>query len=194
MAQPTKWPSFWQDMGSTEVLALDMVENQSELFRMVSAITKPSSWAPARAWCMGCKSLLGSYARAIHCHFCRRLLCRACASTCLPSHYFPKQFGVKEPSWVCGVCEKVLVARKEETSNATPPTAASYGDDFPTLTSHEDDGPMQLSFGLEGPVASSLPTSSYGFETATSSYGYEGLDAESSSFDELDGRSDLFAC
>jgi hypothetical protein len=101
---------------------------------------------------------------------------------------------VKEPSWVCGVCEKVLVARKEETSNATPPTATSYGDDFPTLSSTEDDGPMQLSFALEGPVASSLPTSSYGFETATSSYGIEGLDVESSSFDELDGRSDLFAC
>jgi hypothetical protein len=182
-----KWPSFWQDTGSSEVLALDMVENRRDLFRIISAITKPSAWAPPRSFCMGCKSLLGSFARAIHCHLCRRLLCRSCACTCLPSHYFPKQFGVKEPSWVCEVCEKVLVARKEDTSNATPPTATSYADDVPTFPSSEEDHP-NLSFGLEGPTG----TSSYGFEAATSSYGLDG--SPSSSFDEADGRSDLFAC
>lgn len=181
-------------MASSEVLALDMVENENDLLRLVSAITKPSGWAPPRAWCMGCKSSLSSFARAVHCHFCRRLLCRACAITCLPSHYFPKAFGVREPSWVCRVCEKVLVARKEETSNGTPPTATSYGDDVPNLTSNEDDGRSQHSSGLDGPIASSLPTSSYGFETATSSYGFDDGLGSSSSCDELDGRSDLFAC
>lgn len=97
---------------------------------------------------------------------------------------------MQEPSWVCDVCEKILVARKEEVSNATPPTASSYGDEFPNLLSNDEDGPS-LSFGLDGPVASSLPASSYGFETATSSYVFE---ASSSSFDDVDGRSDLFAC
>lgn len=193
-SQPVKWPTFWHDMGSSEVLALDMIGNENDLYRLVSAITKPSTWAPPREWCMGCKSSLGSFARAIHCHHCRRLLCRSCASTCLPSHYFPKEFGVREPSWVCRVCEKFLVARKEESSNATPPTATSYGDDFPNLTSTEEDVPSQQSFGLEGPIASSLPNSSYGFETATSSYGFDAFEGSSSSFDELDGRSDLFAC
>lgn len=191
--KPSKWPIFWQDMGSSEVLALDMVESHDDLFRIISAITSPSTWAPPRSWCMNCRSTLGSFARALHCHHCRRLLCKACATTCLPSYYFPKDFGVQEPSWVCGICEKVLVGRKEETSNGTPPTAYSYGDDFPNASTHDEDGPVP-SFGLDGPVASSIPNSSYGLETATSSYGFDAYEASSSSYEDVEGRSDLFAC
>jgi hypothetical protein len=85
------------------------------------------------------------------------------------------------------------VGRKEEISNSTPPTTAlSYvGDDIPNLLSNDD--PSHSYLGLDDPGAS-MPNSSYGIETATSSYGFEGFEASNSSLDEIDGRSDLFAC
>lgn len=175
--QPKRWGSFWEDMGSTDVLALDMVEDEHDLYRLLAAISKPSKWAPTRTWCMHCKSVLGSYARAMHCRHCSRLVCGSCASSCLPSDYFPKSFGVKEPSWVCSVCEKILMARQEDTSNGTPPTTSSFGDDAPLS-----------SLGVR-------PSASYTFEAATTSY--EGIDAmttgvTSSYGEELDDE--LFAC
>lgn len=113
----------------SNVLALDMVEDETDLHRILSAITKPSKWAPARTWCMQCQSALGTFARAMHCRHCSRLICGSCASCCLPPHYFPKSFKVQEPSWVCCLCEKILLGRKDDNSHGTPPTATSYGDD-----------------------------------------------------------------
>jgi len=167
-------------MGSSDVLALDMVEDEHDLYRILSAITKPSKWAPTRSWCMQCKSVLGSYARAMHCRHCSRLVCGSCASSCLPTDYFPKSFGVKEPSWVCSLCEKILMARQEDTSNGTPPTASSY--------EYGDDGPV-TSYGA-------VRSASYVYESAVSS-SYDGLDGAATGMASSygDDRDDeLFAC
>ena len=120
--------SFWEDMGSSEVLALDMVEDENDLRRILTAVSRQQKWAPTRSWCMHCKSVLGTYARALHCRHCSRLICGNCARSCMPPEDFPKSMEVKEPSWVCLVCEKILTARREETSSGTHPTS-SYGDD-----------------------------------------------------------------
>lgn len=135
--QPKKWPSFWREIGS-DVLALDMLEDEEDQIRVLSAITKPLKWAPTRSWCMSCKSVLGTFARAMHCRHCSRLICGVCSSSCLPAVYFPKSFDVKEPTWVCGVCEKILTGRREDASQGTPPTALSFGDEIPFQSSGED--------------------------------------------------------
>jgi ankyrin repeat protein len=135
--KPKRWTSFWNDMGSSEVLSIDMVQDESDLRSILAAITKPPSLALPRTWCMQCKSTLGGHARGRHCRHCCRLICRNCSTSCLPATYFPKNFEVKEPSWVCGVCESILTSRKEDASNGTP-TTSSY-EDPPLSLSYEGD-------------------------------------------------------
>jgi hypothetical protein len=126
--QPTRWVSFWDDMGASEILALDMVEEESSLHRILSAVTRPVKWAPSRSWCMHCKNVLGTYSRALHCGNCSRLVCGNCAPSCLPAEDFPKSFEATQASWVCTVCEKILAARREDMSSGTQPLS-SYEDD-----------------------------------------------------------------
>jgi hypothetical protein len=127
--QPKRWNTFWEDMGSSEVLALDMVQDDKEMKMILAVVNLPQIPAPARSWCMQCKSRLGgSHTRALHCGGCGRLVCGECAPSCLPAHEFPKSFEYNTPMFVCTVCEKILASRKEDTSSGTQPTS-SYGDD-----------------------------------------------------------------
>jgi hypothetical protein len=128
--QPKRWDSFWDEMNTSEILPLDMVQDEHSLHRLLAAIAKPPKWAPSRPWCMHCKAVLGSFARALHCRHCGRLICGACAPRTLNAEFFPKSFEIYESSWVCTVCEKILVSRKEESgSGATLPTASSSKDE-----------------------------------------------------------------
>lgn len=125
--QPKRWPSFWKDMGSSRVVALDMVEDTKDLYRLLSAITVPNTLAPNRSWCMHCKKGL-SRKRGFHCRRCSRLTCDACSNACLSPEYYPEHFKVTEASWTCTVCERILTGQKEVSSAATHPLS-SYGDD-----------------------------------------------------------------
>jgi hypothetical protein len=111
--QPKRWVSFWEDMGSSSVLALDMVKDEHSLYRILSAISQPQKWPPSRSWCMQCKGTIGTFARALHCRHCGRFVCGDCSPGTLTPDYFPKDFDVDENSWVCRLCEKILVSRKE---------------------------------------------------------------------------------
>lgn len=126
--QPKRWQAFWEDNGTAEVLALDMVTDPFDLYRIISAISCSHTWAPARSWCMNCRSTLGTKTRALHCKHCSRLICGKCASNCLPPHLFPKFLNIQQASWACTVCEKILVSRKDEICSATQPSS-SYGED-----------------------------------------------------------------
>jgi hypothetical protein len=143
--KPKRWLSFWDDMGCSEVLAVDMVVGVDDLYRILSAITKPPMWAPTRSWCMQCKMTLGARSRAMHCRHCSRLICGTCASSCLPADNFPKSFAVTQASWVCIICEQVLTSRKEALEQPTsrydkPLTQASYAnrEDCKLLSLGED--------------------------------------------------------
>lgn len=112
--KPKRWISFWDDKGSSSVLALDMVKDESSLVNILSAITQPQKWAPTRTWCMECKMTLGTFARALHCRHCGRFVCGDCCPRTLSSDYFPPDFEVDENSaWICVPCDKILVGRKE---------------------------------------------------------------------------------
>ena len=95
------------------MLALDMVKKDHHLRRILGAISVPQHWAPSRKWCMQCKVTLGTFARALHCGHCGRFVCGDCAPRSLSADYFPSEFEIEEPAWVCLVCDKILVARKE---------------------------------------------------------------------------------
>jgi hypothetical protein len=116
-------------MGQTGVLALDMVMNDHSTHRIMAAITKQPQPAPWRPWCMQCKAAIGSDARAIHCGHCGRHTCRSCCRSTLSPDYFPKFFVLEGPTAVCMVCEKILLARKEDNSSSTQPLSVSIGDE-----------------------------------------------------------------
>jgi myosin-5 len=130
--KPKSWIPHWDEMGTTDVLALDMVSDDHAIYRILSAIKKPRKWAPSRPWCMQCKTLFGSGSRAIHCGHCGRHVCGGCTRRTLPPECFPKSFDIFEPSWVCVVCEKILMDRKEDffsnSSGSTHPIS-SIGDE-----------------------------------------------------------------
>jgi hypothetical protein len=137
------------------VLALDMIVQESDLYRIISAITMPSTMvAPIRTYCMNCKGMTGTTTTTttrhhpslpkltmIHCRHCSRSVCTNCCKVRLPVDYFGKNFridplrnGMTAPPlplllWPCCViCEKILTSRREMMSQSTQPTTTtSYG-------------------------------------------------------------------
>ena len=132
---PKRWKPFWGMIGSSDqVLALDMVLKESHLLRILSAISAPSQPAPVRSKCMQCRSSLStpsSRARSIHCRLCSRHVCSSCTQRTLPPEYFPKSFQLYQPSPVCILCEKILIARAkdEECSSDTNPISLSANEE-----------------------------------------------------------------
>ena len=128
--KPARWTSFWYDHGSNCVLPIDMVVEDHDLHRILSALPKAPRGALARDWCMQCKQSLGSTARAVHCSHCSRLVCHSCTSSCLPPEYFPKTFEIRDATHVCVVCEQILTTRKDDNSFGTVLTqpVSSYSD------------------------------------------------------------------
>ena len=161
--KPKRWLTFWAtpDDGTSRgskcvkpsrhdgVLAFDMIVKESDLYRIIGAITMPPTMvAPIRSYCMHCKvspSVLPSVAtkslsnptvaaaKMTHCRHCCRSVCTNCCRVRLPSDYFGKNFrnvstfgSGPPPLWpCCVVCEKILVARKEITSHGTQPTTTT---------------------------------------------------------------------
>lgn len=121
-SQPKRWLAFWDDMGTSDVLPLDMVQDDHNLHRILAAITRPPKRAPPRPFCMHCRSSIGSH--AMHCRHCGRHTCSACCRCTLTPDYFPKSFEIFEASWVCIVCENILVARREDSSSSTNPMSS----------------------------------------------------------------------
>lgn len=114
-------------MGSSRVIALDMIDESNDLYRILSAITTQHKLPPNRSWCMHCKKIFSNNTRCIHCKHCSRLTCEECIHSCLPPEYFPKNFKLTESSWACIVCERILTSQKEVLSNVTHPVS-SYGE------------------------------------------------------------------
>ena len=119
LAQPKSWIPAQDLIGSSSVLALDMVSDEISVYRLLAAISEPPKWAPSRSWCMHCKSPNFSSGRFLHCHHCGRHVCRNCARSNLSAGFFPKSFGIIRASPVCNICDDILVSRKEELSNST---------------------------------------------------------------------------
>jgi len=117
--RPTSWIPDADPIGSSSVLALDMVSEETSIHRLLAAINGPPKWAPNRPWCMQCKSREMPSDRPLHCQHCGRHICSNCTKRALSPDFFPKSFNIYEASWVCFVCEDILVSRKEEFSNST---------------------------------------------------------------------------
>ena len=119
LVQPKSWIPHGDQIGSSDVLALDMVSEETSIHRLLAAINGPPKWAPSRPWCMQCKSPQGSSERAFNCQHCGRHVCDSCTRRVLSPDFFPKPFDICEASWVCLVCEDILVSRKEDFSNSS---------------------------------------------------------------------------
>ena len=117
--QPKSWIPEGDQIGSSSVLALEMVSEDNTIHRLLAAINEPLKLAPIRRWCMHCKSPKGLSDRFFHCHHCGRHVCHHCARRTLTPEFFPKSFNIGKASKVCVVCEDILVARKEDLSNSS---------------------------------------------------------------------------
>jgi len=120
--RPKSWIPNDDQIGFPSVLTLDMVLEEIAIHRLIAAITGPPKFAPMRPWCMQCKSPQNSSEKSIHCQHCGRHVCASCTRRALPPDFFPKSFDVCEASWVCLICEDILVSRKEDFSNSTSTT------------------------------------------------------------------------
>mmetsp|Transcript_42425 Transcript_42425/g.102663 ORF Transcript_42425/g.102663 Transcript_42425/m.102663 type:complete len:1772 (+) Transcript_42425:209-5524(+) len=136
--KPPRWTSFWDDMGSLVTLPFDMVQDENTLYRLLATITHPTPLAPKRSRCMNCRAHLGPFGKTIHCGHCGRHVCGACTRTSLAPEFFPKTFDLHDPSAVCLVCEKILVARKEDNSTGTQPISSVGDEDERMLPSSID--------------------------------------------------------
>jgi len=117
--RPKSWIPEGDQIGSSSVLALEMVSEDNTIHRLLAAINEPLKLAPIRRWCMHCKSPKGLSDRFFHCHHCGRHVCHHCARRTLTPEFFPKSFNIGKASKVCVVCEDILVARKEDLSNSS---------------------------------------------------------------------------
>ena len=127
--KPKRWTVFWKDMGDDDVLPLDMVLDDHSLHRILASISKRQDHIASKGRCMQCKTSLRTFSRCQNCFHCGRHCCPSCCQRRLGHEFFPKFCEVAKASWVCIVCEKILIVRKEdETLDDTQPTT-SYGDE-----------------------------------------------------------------
>jgi len=124
--KPQKWTMSWTDMGSDDVLPLDMLENIQDLHRVVSEISTSQISASRRARCMHCKGKFGILGRHHNCTHCGRSVCGRCYVGTLSKGYFPtlaKEAGNNNTMYkVCCLCEPILLSKMKKV---VPPVTIS---------------------------------------------------------------------
>ncbi len=116
--KPVKWETFWDDMGSDEVLPLDMLEDVNMLLQVLKEISSPQSPAPRRSKCMHCKTKFGMFGRHLNCTHCGRSVCGRCAPGSLHPKYALKynRSEGNDPLKVCILCEVILLSNEALSS------------------------------------------------------------------------------
>lgn len=115
--KPQKWEAFWLDMGSDDVLPLDMLEDVQSLHKVLAQISTPQIPAPRRIRCMHCKTKFGLFARHHNCTHCGRSVCGKCCAGSLKRSYFPTLENNGQASngmfKVCTLCEPILLSKMD---------------------------------------------------------------------------------
>mmetsp|Transcript_5020 Transcript_5020/g.11043 ORF Transcript_5020/g.11043 Transcript_5020/m.11043 type:complete len:1631 (-) Transcript_5020:83-4975(-) len=112
--KPQKWETSWTDMGTDDVLPLDMLEDVRSLHALLTEISVPQIPAFRRARCMHCKEKFGMFARHHNCTHCGRSVCGRCCTASLRRSYFPtlrNEEGNDGLFKVCSLCEPILLSR-----------------------------------------------------------------------------------
>ena len=116
--KPQKWTSSWTDMGTDDVLPLDMLEDMQSLHKVLNEISVPQTPAPRRSKCMHCKGKFGMLSRHHNCTHCGRSVCGKCFVGSLSRGYFPtlaNEGGNNNGMFkVCCLCEPILLAKAEK--------------------------------------------------------------------------------
>ncbi|KAL7539558.1 hypothetical protein ACHAXR_009391, partial [Thalassiosira sp. AJA248-18] len=114
--KPQKWETSWTDMGSDDVLPLDMLEDFQNLHRVLAEISTPQSPATRRLRCMHCKAKFGMFARHCNCTHCGRSVCGKCCVGPLRRSYFPtlENGDCSDGMFkVCSLCEPILLSKMD---------------------------------------------------------------------------------
>ena len=120
--KPKSWQATWTDMGTEDILPLDMVEDVAMLSRILCEISNPQARAPKRIRCMHCKSKLGMFARNQNCSHCGRSICGRCCAGTLPASFCPhiqNEDGKGNMCRVCILCKPIILSW---VNNAGVPT------------------------------------------------------------------------
>ena len=125
--KPQKWETSWTDMGSDDVLPLDMLEDMKSLHTVLTEISTPQLPAPRRQRCMHCKVKFGMFARHHNCTNCGRSVCGKCCVGALSRMHFPTLSNNEEGKGrmfkVCSLCEPILLSKIDRV----PTTIVSGG-------------------------------------------------------------------
>mmetsp|Transcript_17909 Transcript_17909/g.38715 ORF Transcript_17909/g.38715 Transcript_17909/m.38715 type:complete len:1701 (+) Transcript_17909:29-5131(+) len=124
--KPLKWERSWTDMGSDDVLPLDMLEDIQSLHTVLTEISTPQIPAPRRLRCMHCKVKFGMFARHHNCTHCGRSVCGKCCVGSLSRSYFPtlrNEEGNGGMFKACSLCEPILLSKVDRV----PTTIVSGG-------------------------------------------------------------------
>ncbi|KAL7553526.1 hypothetical protein ACHAWF_016812, partial [Thalassiosira exigua] len=132
--KPQKWESFWTDMGTNDVMPLDMLEDLQSLHKVLSEISTQQNAAPRRQRCMHCKAKFGMFARHHNCTHCGRSVCGRCCVGSLRQSFFPTLRSGETSNGmfkVCSLCEPILLSMIEKVP--VPTTILSGGCDQSSL-------------------------------------------------------------
>ncbi|EJK63124.1 hypothetical protein THAOC_16235, partial [Thalassiosira oceanica] len=116
--KPQKWQATWTDMGTEDILPLDMIEDVSMLSRILCEISSPQAKAPKRIRCMHCKNKLGMFARNANCSHCGRSICGRCCAGTLPASICPHIQNEESKGNMCRVCilcKPIILSRINNT-------------------------------------------------------------------------------
>ena len=116
--KPAGWPVFWQEIGSSFVVCLDMLQDKDDMARVLSAVSCEQKWARSRPTCMHCHVKFGRFSRQHHCRHCGSIVCGKCSPNTLDLTYFPDYCNniSNDSGRVCMFCEQLLVERKQSQS------------------------------------------------------------------------------
>ena len=109
--KPPSWKMFWADAGLPDVLCTDMITNQGDLRRVLSAISIKQTTPPARPTCMRCLNAFGPFGKKYCCGHCSSLVCRRCSSANLDASELPAFCRNTDTKMTCNLCEDIILSR-----------------------------------------------------------------------------------
>ena len=109
--KPASWKVFWAETGLPDVFCTDMITNQGDLRRILSAISTKQLSPSVRPTCMRCMNSFGSFGKKYYCGHCSSLVCRSCSSANLDASELPAFCRNTDSMMTCNLCEDILLSR-----------------------------------------------------------------------------------
>jgi len=109
--KPPSWKVFWAETGLPDLSCTDMITNQGDLRRILSAISTKQILPPVRPACMRCLNSFGAFGKKYYCGHCSSLVCRSCSTANLDASELPAFCRNTDSMMTCNLCEDIILSR-----------------------------------------------------------------------------------